>query len=131
MFSFEIKRAYLYANAIRLVYIETPLDDRQKGDEGMIWKLNFSFYGARGVAQNLQKEYIGFMGDMCFQVGKVSLGNFYRPKMDTTCIVHRDDFTPCGPEVAIEWRKAKFEAKYAANATYSVRHTNLRRHAGC
>ena len=50
--SSDIKRAYSYAKAIRPVYLEIPVEDRQPGDEGMIAKLDLSLYGTRDAAQN-------------------------------------------------------------------------------
>ena len=53
--SSDIKRPYFYAKAVRPVFIEIPIEDRQPGDEHKIGKLNLSLYGTRDVAQNWQK----------------------------------------------------------------------------
>ncbi len=47
-----------------------------------------------------------------FKVGKASPCNVYHPRLDVTCTVRGDEFTPCGPETAIEWFKAKINAKH-------------------
>ena len=48
--SSDIKRAYFYARAVRPVYIEIPVEDRQPGDDGMVGRLNLSLYGTRDAA---------------------------------------------------------------------------------
>ena len=108
----DVKRAYFYAKASRPVFIEIPVEDREPGDENKVGKLNLSLYGTRDAAQNLQKEYTGFMQSLGFIVGRASPCNFYNPKMDITCTVRGDDFASCGPEAAIEWFKAKLQAKH-------------------
>ena len=54
-----------------------------------------------------------------FKVGKAIPCNFYHSRLDTTCTVHGDGFTSCGPESAIEWLKAKI------NTTYDSKHDIL------
>ena len=108
----DVKRAYFYAKVVRPVFIEIPKEDRKPGDEDKVGKLNLSLYGTRDAAQNLQKEYTGYMMALGFKVGKASPCNFYHPRLDITCTVHGDDFTSCGPENAIEWFKAKISDKY-------------------
>ena len=52
MMSIDVRRSYFYAKTIRPVYIEIPKEDWERGDESRIVRLNFSFYGTRGAAQN-------------------------------------------------------------------------------
>ena len=53
----DIKRAYFYAPSKRPTFIEIPSEDREKGDEGKVGKLELSLYGTRDAAQNWSEEY--------------------------------------------------------------------------
>ena len=48
----DVKRAYFYARSRRPVYIETPIEDFEPGDEHMVGRLNLSLCGTRDAAEN-------------------------------------------------------------------------------
>ena len=109
------------------MFIEIRVEDRQSGDKDMVGMLNISLYGTRDAAQNLQKEYTGFMVALGFKVGRASPCNFYHPRLDITCTVHGDDFTSCGPESAIEWFQRKLAAKHDSKHSILVQAANARK----
>ena len=51
----DVKRAYFYALAKRLLYIELPKED-ELGGPGMLGKLRFNLYGTRDGASNWQEH---------------------------------------------------------------------------
>ena len=75
---------------MRPVFIEIPKEDRDPSgkDKDMVGKLNLSLYGTRDAAQNVQKEYIGFMVALGFNVGGASPCNCHHSRLDITCAVH-------------------------------------------
>ena len=75
-------------------------------------KLNLSLYGTRDAAQNLQKEYIGCMRSIGFQVGKASPSKCYHSKLNISCTVHGDDFTAAGPKDELDWFEAETTKRY-------------------
>jgi len=50
----DVRRAYFHAQAITIVYVSLPEEDRQ---EGMCGRLNTAMYGTRGAAQNWEYEH--------------------------------------------------------------------------
>ena len=46
----DVSRAYLYALAVRPVYVQLPDEDRGTGDDAMCGKLRVSMYGTRSSA---------------------------------------------------------------------------------
>ena len=96
LLSVDVKRAYFYAPATRLLFIQIPAEDRQPGDEGYVAQLNVSFYGTRDAAQNWTKTYTDFLVGIGFKVGKGCACNFCHPARDVTLTVHGDDFTAAG-----------------------------------
>ena len=58
-----VSKAYLYAKVRRDVYVQLPEED---AEPGMCWKLVYSLYGTRDVAQNWEKEYSDCLQSMGF-----------------------------------------------------------------
>ena len=48
----DVSRAYLYAKAVRPVYVKLPEEDLEPGDEGRCGRLRMSMYGTRDAALN-------------------------------------------------------------------------------
>ena len=110
--SIDVRRAYFYAKATRPMYVETPIEDFEPGDEGKVARLNLSLYGTRDAAQNWAKEYTSFLKECGFTIGKVSPCNFSHPEKELALTVHGDDFTVTGPTTSLKWLQKKMEAKY-------------------
>ena len=74
--TFDIKRAYCFANVKRPIYIyiymciEMFVEDGEENDEHLVGKLNLSLYGTRGAAQNWQNEFIDHLVSHGFNKGK-------------------------------------------------------------
>ena len=67
----DVSKAYFHAPVTRDVYIVLPEEALEPHERGghICGKLQFSLYGTRDAAQNLQKEYTCFMTSIGFQVG--------------------------------------------------------------
>ena len=57
LMSADVSRAYLYAKAVRPVYVKLPEEDTEKGDEGKCGKLMMSMYGTRDAPLNWAIDY--------------------------------------------------------------------------
>ena len=113
----DASRAYFYGEAIRPVYIELPLEDKQPGDDGMVGRLNLSLYGIRDAAQNWAVEHTRTLQAAGFTVGKASPCNFTHKTRDISVTVHGDDFTSSGPEEEQVWLKGLISKKYDIKCT--------------
>ena len=110
--SSDIKRAYFFAKAKRLIFIEIPAEDRVPGDENKIGRLNLSLYGTRDAAMNWQDEFISTLVANGFLKGKASPCNFFHPQRNLCVIVHGDDFTSTGPKKQLMWFKELLDKAY-------------------
>ena len=54
----DVRRAFFHAPALKDIYVELPVWDRE---EGMCGKLLNSLYGTRVVAANCMHTYMGYM----------------------------------------------------------------------
>jgi hypothetical protein len=69
----DVKRAYFYAPATRPLFVHIPKEDREKGDEKMVARLNLSVYGTRDAAMNLTKVYNDFALENGFEKGELPM----------------------------------------------------------
>ena len=53
----DVSLAYLYAKAVRPVYVQLPEEEMAEGDESRCGKLMMSMYGNRDAAFNWALEY--------------------------------------------------------------------------
>ena len=108
----DVSRAYLYAPAVRAVYVRLPAEDERPEDKGMVGKLKMSMYGTRDAAANWAAEYGATLIQAGYVQGKSSPCIFYNKESDTTVMVHGDDFVGVGrAEELMKMRKA-LEDKY-------------------
>ena len=63
----DVRRAYVHAEARRLVYVKLPIEDNEEGKCGRLLK---AMYGARDAAQNWEMEYVEFMESIGSSRGK-------------------------------------------------------------
>ena len=113
----DVSRAYFFADAIRPVYIELPMEDRLPADEGMVGRLNLSLYGTRDAAQHWAVEYTRTLQAAGFIVGKAPPCNFKHRTRDFCVTVHGDDFTSSGSEEDLHWLKGVLSAKHDIKCT--------------
>ena len=113
----DVSRAYLYAHALRDVYIRLPTEDTTEGEEHLCGKLDKAMYGTRDAAQAWQREYTSALKELGFQVGKASPCHFHHPQWGVSLAVHGDDFLATGPEHRIKQLMARMAAKYKIKTT--------------
>ena len=68
----DVSRAYLYAKAVRPIYVRLPEEDMEEGDESRCGKLMMSMYGTREVAMNWALEYGDILRAAGYEQGKAN-----------------------------------------------------------
>ena len=64
----NVKRAYFYAKATRVIYVEVCEEDKEEGEGDMIGQLELSVYGTRDAAQNWGRTKEEALVDIGFRV---------------------------------------------------------------
>jgi hypothetical protein len=108
----DIRRAYFYAPAQRLVYVEIPAEDFEPGDEQRCGRLNGSLYGTRDAASNWDREISQFMDKEGFIKGSASPCIYRHRNMDVAGLVHGDDIVLEGKRSDLEKIRENFKKKY-------------------
>ena len=98
----DISRAFFYAPATRLVYVDLPEEDVGPGEAGLCGRLKFSLYGTRDAAQNWQAHVTKTMTDLGFVPGASSPCMFFHPQWELRSFVHGDDFVTTGSATALK-----------------------------
>ena len=109
----DVRRAYFYAPARRIVFVELPLQDYQPGDEHMCGLLECSLYGTRDAAQNWEEELTSTLSDLKLTRG-VACPCVWRGCIkgeDIVATVHGDDITIGGERSAVEFLVRKISTK--------------------
>ena len=105
----DVKRAYLFAEARREVYVTLPEEDSEPGMCGMLKK---AMYGTRDAAQNWEYEYTEFLEGAGFTRGKASPCAFLHEERKLRLVVHGDDFTILGKAKDLDWFREKVQGRY-------------------
>ena len=88
----DVKRAFLYGDAKRKVYIELPHTDPRYDDSSVVGKLKKSMYGTRDAAQCFDAFAEDSMKKLGFKIGEYSPCIYYNPERAAICVRHGDDF---------------------------------------
>ena len=96
----DVRRAYFYAPARRSVYVNLPDEDSKPG---YCARLNVSMYGTRDAASNWEDKYASHLIKCGFVQGKSSPCVFFHAEKGISVVVHGDDFTFLGNDVALDW----------------------------
>ena len=91
----DVKKAYVFAPAVRKVYVELPPEEHEAGKVGLLLK---SLYGTRDAALNWTTAYTTVLVEkMGFVQGRSSPCAFYHERLGIRTVVHGDDFVSEGP----------------------------------
>ena len=107
-----VKRAYFYAKAERIFFIDIPAEDKEAGDENRVGMLNLSLYGTRDAATNWQEEFTNIVVQEGFSRDNASPCNFYHERRNISIIVHGDGFTSIGQRNPLEWLQQFLDYTY-------------------
>ena len=99
----HVRRAYLYAQINRDVFIELPEEDLHQG-ENLVGKLRLCLYGTR--TPSLHLESVGFTR------GRGHPRVSFKEKKGIKALVHRDDCVASGSASSLEGFKKEMEKAY-------------------
>ena len=86
----DVKKAYVFADATRKIYIELPPGDSEHGKVGLLLK---SLYGTRDAAMNWTATYTSVLvNKMGFRQGRSTPCAFFNEELGIRTVVHGDDF---------------------------------------
>ena len=95
----DISKAYFFAHAKRLLYVELPAEDMALG---MVGLLEQSLYGTRDAALSWSEAYTDVLVDMGFEKGVSSPCSFFHARWDLRVVVHGGDFLTEGPVASLK-----------------------------
>ena len=101
----DVKRAFLYGDTLRDVYIRLPVEDPRSQEPGVLGKLDKAMYGTRDAPMVWRGEVKKAMKALGF-VGSTSSPCVYRHRtLDLVVCTHVDDFLACGAQKDLQWFK--------------------------
>merc|ERR1711994_864042 len=98
----DVKKAFLYGNIQRRVYIELPLEDEGREGGQMMGLLNKAMYGLRDAPQVWQQEARRLMSGMGFCESITSPCVYVNAQSGVRVVTHVDDFLCVGPRRSLE-----------------------------
>jgi hypothetical protein len=107
----DVSRAYFYAEATRIMYIELPKEDPFY-DPSMLGRLRLCLYGTRDAALNWQQTLSDHLVDSGFKRGVGHPSVFYHPAKDIWTLVHGDDYCSAGPASSLDWLEGLLADRY-------------------
>ena len=98
----DVKKAFLYGNIQRRVYIELPQEDEKREGGQMMGLLNKAMYGLRDAPQVWQQEVRRILKGMGFIESVTSPCVYVNPQTSVRIVTHVDDFLCVGPRSALD-----------------------------
>ena len=99
----DVKRAFLYANMDREVYIELPPEAKHPGEGDVVGVLLKAMYGTRDAPQQWQGHITMLLRRLGFAPGVSQPCVFHHPLRDLQLVVHVDDIACLGEPQNLEW----------------------------
>lgn len=111
MILLDVKRAFWWALAKELLFMELPEEDTDPNvDE--VGRVNLSLYGTRSAARNWSQEYTEGMNTNEFETGEACPCNFYQEEKDLRANIHGDDLTILGEEEDVLWIETQLKKRW-------------------
>ena len=109
----DIKKAFLYGEMRRSVYIELPPEDPRSEGGQYVGKLRRAMYGTRDAPAEWQNVVTKVMKQIGFIPSGTAPCLYFHPVRDLRVIVHVDDFLCSGESHHLCWLKAALEKKFS------------------
>ena len=103
LMAMDIKRAFLYADMPREMYINLPSEALDKGDGDVVGLLVKAMYGTRDAPQSWQRCVTEVLEKIGFVAGKGNPCVFYHSGRDMNLSVHVDDLLVAGHVPDLVW----------------------------
>ena len=110
MLLIDVKKAHLNSECREDVFIELPLE--VGAGSGKVGKLRRWLYGFRPAAAAWENHYASKLQGVGFKRGMASPVSFYHDEKDVNVVVHGDDFTFTGSQLALEWVEKLMKSWY-------------------
>ena len=102
----DVKRAFLYGNMKRKVYLELPHQDERSTDPGAVGLLKRSMYGTRDAPFIWQEEVRRVMEKMGFIASMLQPVVYHHALRKINAVAHVDDFLCTGRAADLQWLEA-------------------------
>lgn len=115
----DAKRALLYADMKREVYIRLPAEDTENDKEEMVGRLRKAMYGTREAPQSWQAHVTQILHSRGFKSGKDNPCIFRHEARDIPVAVHVDDFLISGLPKDLHWIKEELNKHFESKSVTS------------
>ena len=108
----DVRRAYFYARATRVLYVELPREDPEYGQSDKVGRLRLCLYGTRDSALNWQETLSEHLLTLGFKRGVGFPSVFVNSELDIWTLAHGDDCCSAGRPEAPAWLELRLAEKY-------------------
>ena len=108
----DVKRAFLYGQARRDIYLKLPNEDPCSAGGKMVGKLERSLYGTRDAPHIWQEELRGTMEAIGFKACSSHPGVYVHPASGAMAIAHVDDVLAIGSKSHLKSLQKNLAQKY-------------------
>ena len=108
----DISCAFLYADAVRQIFIELPSSDPRAGDPNVVGRLKKALYGTRDAPQLWQQTLTKVLVKMGFEGSRLQPGVFVHKTREIMMVTHVDDFLIGGPPEDLLWLRAELKKNF-------------------
>ena len=108
----DISCAFLYALAVRQLFIELPSSDPRAGDPNVVGRLKKALYGTRDAPQLWQQTLTKVLVKMGFEGSRLQPGVFVHKTREIMMVTHVDDFLVGGPPEDLLWLRDELKKNF-------------------
>ena len=113
----DFKRAFLYGDVERELYIEVPGEDERSQGGRMVGRLRKAMYGTQDAPAVWQREIKKMLIKRGFQSSRIMPCLYFNRETSISLIAHVDDLLVVGPHGAMEELKADLQSEYETDGS--------------
>ena len=107
----DVRRAYLYAKATRVLYVRIPQEDPDYRP-GVLGRLRLCLYAIRHAAKGWQETLSAQLESIGYVRGVGHPSVFVHPERNLVTLVHGDDYVSSGMKADLGWLQGELEKAY-------------------
>ena len=108
----DFKKAFLYADIERELYIELPEDDERRAGGQHVGRLNKAMCGTRDAPAAWSRLVRVMLSKLGFEACKTAASVFYHPGRKLQIVSHVDDFLCAGDASDLQWLRSQLREGY-------------------
>ena len=108
----DFKRAFLYGDAERELFIELPDDDERKDGGNNVGLLQKAMYGTRDAPAVWQRLVQRILCGIGFRASRTAACVYYNVTTGLKVVAHVDDFLVTGPRLELEKLRKKLQEEF-------------------